>query len=151
MRKIAYVFDVDETLIRCDPKYDKAHNFMKFKPVDELPNMMRLFKGLLDIKRPVWILTNRHPDVREQIAKFFKFNIEDIICRDYCLTDNEMEMISSDPSMEEIFLKRMIIEKIHFLNGLAEEYDRVCFYDDHAADYIKNKDLSKKVWVIMPW
>jgi hydroxymethylpyrimidine pyrophosphatase-like HAD family hydrolase len=158
MRKLAYVFDLDETLVRCDLEHDKAHNFMDFKPISELPNMMRLFKGLCDIGRPVFILTNRHPDVKKQIAEYFKtFPIENIFCRNYCLTEEEMAMVRADKWMEELFLKKMVVDKVEWLNKMAEKeedldnYDRVMFYDDHCVDFQKNKALSKKVWVIMPW
>lgn len=153
MRKLAYVFDVDETLVRCDPEYDKAHQFMDFKPIDILPNMMRLFNGLRGLKRPVFLLTNRHPDTRKQIAEYFNVSIEIVFCRSYCLTEEERLMVSSDKWMEELFLKKMVVNKIEWLNSFSEDenYDKVMFYDDHAAEFVKNKELGKKVWVIKPW
>ena len=43
------------------------------------------------------------------------------------------------------------ITAANYLNKLAKDYDRVCFYDDHYADFVKDKSIDKKIWVIKPW
>ena len=77
---------------------------------------------------PKVILTTRHPDLQNYIRGW----VGDchIICRDFCLSDDEINTVMHSPELTAIFLYQMVEWKCSVLNTLAQQYDKVVFYED---------------------
>jgi hypothetical protein len=95
------------------------------KPVHEIiPEMWEIFENA----DPKIILTSRHPDLEMYIQKW----VGDcpIYCRNYCLSQEEMEITESNHEMKELFLAQMIEWKTGVVNEFAQHYENVILYDD---------------------
>jgi len=110
------IFDLDHTLLNPDQKQDECSLYMK--PVHELiPGMWEIF----ECADPKIILTSRHPDLEMYIQKW----VGDcpIYCRNYCLSQEEMEITESNHEMKELFLAQMIEWKTGVVNEFAQHYE----------------------------
>ena len=117
------VFDLDDTILKPDPQQDQCSGFLK--PVHEIiPEMWTVFEQAA----PKKILTTRHPELTRYIKTWV--GDCDIICRDFCLTSDETDLVSHSPELTNIFLYQMIEWKCSVLNTLAQQYDKVVFYED---------------------
>lgn len=130
-----YIFDLDDTLVIPDYEIDKQNLYMTIDHHVPIPEMMALFNDVKS-KHPVQILTNRHPDLKHIIESRYGCPA---ICRDYCLSVPEMEVVEQDVSAKEQFLHEMTVRKTKYINNIAGQYDEIIFYDDMMHRY----DVSK--------
>ncbi|MFP4655754.1 MAG: hypothetical protein ACLFMM_08840 [Methanohalobium sp.] len=111
---------------------------MKIDHLEPVPSMIQLFDETKS-RYPTMILTTRHPDLKPKIEGMFDCDVE---CRNFCLTWDEIfEALSTNENLKK-FMAQMVNWKTGVLNQLAEQYNRVTFYDDlvHKYDVSSLKD-----------
>ncbi len=153
LKRIVFVFDLDETLIgynKQDRAKEEKNYYMRLNPTKKYKEMIRLFKFLYITKQKVLILTSRHPKVAKLIARYLNFPEKNIICRNYALDRKEYSRVPYSKVALGKFMKEMVRHKLKTLNRLTADYGHIIFYDDNANKYIHNKLLSPKVSVFYP-
>lgn len=150
-KPVAFVFDVDYTLIIPEPSEIRRKTlWMVFRPVKD--TILRpYFDALVYAKMDVYILTALHPDLRADLSAYFKIPEENILCRNYYKTVKEMTDVSKNPVEESKFLRTTYDQKVEALNGLTKQYLKVISYDDeclHIAECGK-ETLNENV-VLLP-
>jgi len=148
--KTAWVFDFDDTLVFTDAKVNKSHLFMRvsIKEVDN--DMLRFLVILKNRDEKVFILTGRHPDLREKLAKYFDLKLNNIICRNHDLSKWKINLATSSPAGEKEFLKTLTDFKISILNKLASKFDLVLYFDDMFRKFLDRGDIDRNVVVLPP-
>lgn len=136
------VFDLDHTLVIPDIKKDLEHNFLTIDHLKPVKKMMRVFYRASN----KIILTNRHPMLQEALQEKFKCPV---ICRNFCLTKEEMDKVNTSHANLQKFLNQMVKWKTSELNALSQEYKKVVFYDDHARRF-SGQSLAKNIEVRLP-
>jgi hypothetical protein len=128
-----FVFDFDETLVHCkDIEAEKQSLFLDLKNIEIIPAAIKIFNKTRK-HHETFILTNRHPLLKSQIAGMMNIDESNVICRDYCLTNEEMKLVNSDKESEEKFLVEMAKYKINSLKKIqAETQSEIIFFDDMA-------------------
>ena len=142
MSNILTVFDLDHTLAIPDVKKDLEHNFLTIDHLTPIPEMMQL----LDQSPEKMILTNRHPMLKTILEEKYQCPV---ICRNFCLSQSEMEKVNTSYCNLQKFLKQMIIWKTTELNALAKQYNKIIFYDDYARNF-QRQHLHKNIDIRLP-
>jgi hypothetical protein len=142
------VFDFDETIVHCkNIEAEKQSLFLNLDNVEIIPSAFKIFNKLRK-SYEIFILTNRHPLLKAQIAGMTGIKEDHVICRDYCLTNEEMKLVNVDEKSEEVFLQDMAKYKINTLKKIQENANSVIVFFDDMAE--RMKDVSKKVRVFYP-
>jgi hydroxymethylpyrimidine pyrophosphatase-like HAD family hydrolase len=132
--KKVYVFDMDDTLVHCNPETDKANLYLILDVEHELP-LLSYFKELRNAGELVYICTTRHPDVKAQIGSYFAIPRDHIICRDFALSTKEMLDIVNSKAKTAEFLAQMVTYKTQVLAKFAALALEVDFFDDCYAQF----------------
>lgn len=147
--KIAWVFDLDNTLIYTDPEENKRTFFRNLEILFYDNKMVSLFKFLKSKRESVFILTGRHPDIKDQIAKLIGLKPERVKCRQNDLDrEKEKEFVKGIGLLE--YFENMNDWKVSVLNQMTIFYDLVIYFDDGFNWYMKRNDLESNVFILPP-
>ena len=128
MMKIAWVFDLDKTLIYIDEKKNKETFFRNLEVISYDEKMLSLLTQLKAKTEAVFILTGRHPDLQRKIANMFDLRIERIKCRQNDLKKEEEKLfVQGTKEEEKLFFERMNDWKVSVLNQMAIFYNLVIY------------------------
>jgi hypothetical protein len=132
--KVVVVFDFDETLYHCKSIEDEKRTlFLTLDYIEPIGKRIKLF-NILREKYPCYIITNRHPSLREKISILTKISIDNIYCRDYALSEEELKIVNTDKEAEGFFLYQMALKKEKSLLEIRDKHfpDIIFFFDDMA-------------------
>lgn len=125
---ILWVFDLDHTLATPDPEADRRSYFFQIHHHVPIPEMVEVFNQAPN----KIILTNRHPALQYEIEHRWGCPA---ICRGYDTEWLVIQTINQNPERLEKFMNDMARWKAWVLNKLADQHDRVIFYEDQLARF----------------
>ena len=148
--KIAWVFDLDNTLIYTDSKKNKETFFRNLDVISYDEKMLSLMKFLRAKYEAVFIVTGRHPDIREKIAKMFDFQLTQVYCRQNDLERYKEKLFVTGGQELQYYFEKMNDWKVTVLNQMTIFYDLVIYFDDGFNWYLGRKDLEPNVFILPP-
>ncbi len=147
--KIAWVFDLDNTLIFTDMKKNKDTFFRNLDVISYDEKMLSLLTHLKAGNEAVFIVTGRHPDLQAKIAKMFSMRFSQVKCRQNDLErEKEKLIVSGEKEIE--FYENMNDWKVSVLNQMTIFYDLIIYFDDGFNWYLKRDDLEPNVFILPP-
>lgn len=147
-KDVYIIFDLDGTLVTSDQIKENETHFITSDYLKKINNMCEFFVKIRRDFNNVYIMTNRHPILKDWIIDFTQLPDNHIICRDYYLEPKDYEAIYQDKEKEKEFFKLMDEYKTRTLNLFANE-NRVIYIDD-MADRFNKMELSNNVNVVFP-
>lgn len=147
--KIAWVFDLDNTLIFTDMKKNKETFFRNLDVISYDEKMLSLLTHLKAGNEAVFIVTGRHPDLQAKIAKMFSMRFSQVKCRQNDL-EREKEINFVKGIKLNKYFENMNDGKVYVLNQMAIFYNLVIYFDDGFNWYLGRKDLEPNVFILPP-
>lgn len=149
--KIAWVFDLDNTLIYTDMEENKKTFFRNLKTTGIDEKMLFLFQVIKTLDyESLYILTGRHPDLQARISSKFLLSMSRVLCRKNDLERYKEKLYVKGGQELQFYFKKMNDWKVEELNHLAEDYDIVLYFDDGFNWYMERSDISNKVHILPP-
>lgn len=146
--RIAWVFDLDNTLIYTDLEKNKRTFFRNLDVLSYDEKMKNLFQLARYNDEKVFILTGRHPDLRHDIADLFDMYVGNIFCRQNDLEREKEEKFVNGGADEIKYIEQMNDWKVSKLNEIAIHYDLVLYFDDGFNWYVKRQDIYPNVFIM---
>lgn len=148
--KIAWVFDLDNTLIFTDEKKNKETFFRNLDVISYDNKMLSLFTQLKAKIKSVFIVTGRHPDLQRKIADMFDLRLERVKCRQNDLERYKEKLFVEGGQELQYYFEKMNDWKVSVLNQMTIFYDLVIYFDDGFKWYLGRKDLEPNVFILPP-
>lgn len=148
--KIAWVFDLDNTLIFTDMKKNKETFFRNLEVLSYDEKMLSLFTQLRAKNQVVFIVTGRHPDLQRKIAIMFDLRMQRVKCRQNDLEKEKEKLFVQGGQEEQFYFEKMNDWKVSVLNQMTIFYDLVIYFDDGFNWYLKRDDLEPNVFILPP-
>ena len=148
--KIAWVFDLDNTLIFTDMKKNKETFFRNLDVISYDEKMLDLFKLFRSKREHLFILTGRHPDIQAEIARMFHLRKERVKCRQNDLERYKEKLFVQGGQELQYYFEKMNDWKVSVLNQMTIFYDLVIYFDDGFKWYVGREDLEPNVFILPP-
>jgi len=144
--KTLFAFDLDDTLIKSDPKLNEKEGYKNVSVLKQLP-LYRMFEYYsIQVNTEYVIITNRPRDAKKDISRIFGIEGAAIHTR----PDNP-EFIEPIPDHKlKAFFQWMHEWKAEVLRRYAKEYDYVFYFDDLGLEMLKAVNLPENVQVLLP-